>query len=106
MPKKSKKKISEMPRPTNNNLVKSLLILVILLIILDAVSLYFYYKPDLFSSSNNYSSDGPNCKDGTPYDECAKEKPYFCYQGELLKSAFSCGCPEGYEVNFQDCVKV
>jgi len=111
MPKKSKKKEKrnleiKVPEAENKkSLSKVLVILIIILIILDTTSLYVYYKPDLFSSDKE-NSDELKCSDGTPYDECTENKPYYCYQGELLKSAFNCGCPKGYDVDFQDCKKI
>jgi len=34
----------------------------------------------------------PICNDGTKNNECAKIKPYFCSNGNLIKNASFCGC--------------
>ena len=96
--------------------VKVLVILVIILLIIDVLSLYLYYKPDLSGFTDFFkfksakaieeSNNSKQCKDGTFYDNCSKNKPYYCYNGELLKKAANCGCPKGYNVDFQDCKKI
>ena len=35
------------------------------------------------------------CSDGTTYNECSDEKPFFCDKGELIKNCSVCDCPEG-----------
>ncbi len=35
------------------------------------------------------------CGDGTPYDTCSLQKPYFCSNGVLVRDAVSCGCFDG-----------
>lgn len=95
--------------------IRALVILIIILLIIDIGSLYFYYKPDLsgfFKSStgniidnNDFEKTG-KCSDGTVSNTCSKNKPYFCYEGDLIKKAATCGCPSGYKVSFQDCMKV
>ncbi|MDD5193273.1 MAG: hypothetical protein PHF67_01680 [Candidatus Nanoarchaeia archaeon] len=93
--------------------VRVLVILVIILLIIDCLSLYLYYKPDLsdiFKFRSGGTIGSPNssnkCQDGTAYDNCSKDKPLYCYNGELIKKAATCGCPSGYKVDFQDCKKV
>ena len=95
---------------------KILVFLIIIILIVDLLSLYFYYKPNVnlnFISSlkSRISSTYKDitkskCKDGTLSDTCSNDKPYYCYNGELLKKAATCGCPSGYNVNFQDCKKI
>lgn len=93
--------------------VKILIALIIIVIIIDVASLIYYFKP--FSNLSNFNSSETDslenynlsrCEDGTPEESCSKEKPYFCYKGQLLKKAYTCGCPLGYKVNFQDCKKI
>lgn len=118
--KKIKKEevVSEKEKKPKNKFVKILVILVILLLIIDIVSLVVYYKPDFsnlvrFNFGNNASS-GSNgtgnfngkCSDGTKESECSKNKPYFCYNGELVLNAPFCGCPNGYVMDFRSCRKV
>jgi len=103
------------------NYVRTLIILVIIILIVDGVSFFLYSKPDLsglikfnygnktvssVKNSTRISSSIPeSCSDGTLNRECSKTKPYFCYDGNLIKSGYGCGCPEGYVLDFQDCVK-
>lgn len=108
--------------------VKVLVTLVVILLVVDIVSIFGYYKPDLnikFVTISNASSKSTGvsgqkgtqisttkksttpgkCEDGTVEGSCSKDKPYYCYNGELLKKAATCGCPTGYKLAFQDCVK-
>ena len=94
--------------------VKLLVFLIIILLIIDIFSLYFYYNPDLskfkdfFKFNAGKSANGSNgkCADGTNYGSCSKNKPLYCYNGELIKKAATCGCPSGYKVDFQDCKEI
>ena len=95
------------PKKTPHKPFKLLIFLIILVVILDATAIFMYYKPNLLHASNSQTEikEG-QCEDSTPYNECSKNKPYFCYNGELLEKAFTCGCPPGYRINFQNCKKV
>jgi 2'-5' RNA ligase/predicted nucleic acid binding AN1-type Zn finger protein len=44
-----------------------------------------------------------NCTDGTFYSYCSKDKPYYCFNGTLIKNATICGCPYDYGVKENDC---
>ncbi len=95
----------------NKKYLRVLVLLIVIIILVDAVSLIAYYKPDLsglikFNIPNNDSANSGECSDGTLEGSCSKNKPFFCYEGELLKNAKICGCPESYELDFQDCVRV
>jgi len=87
-----------------------LVILLIILLVIDIITLYFF-RPDLFNFLKfqpkviEVDKEVLRCSDGTPYDSCSKNKPYYCHNGELLKKAYTCGCPEGYITDFQDCKK-
>ncbi len=35
----------------------------------------------------------PTCGDGTFYDTCSLDKPYYCDNGVLMENASTCGCP-------------
>ncbi len=105
--------MEQKPNNEKKSPVKTLVILIILILLVDAIFLFAYLKPDLKTTLSNFFKprvvDNPSslkCNDGTPYNSCAKNKPYYCYNGELLKSAYNCGCPEGYKVAFQDCKKI
>jgi len=121
MNKKSRKEAHEksIRRKQNSRYFKILIVLVILLILLDIISVVAYYKPNIsslikFNSSNNHNNTVGNsnnasgsgkCNDGTPEGTCSKTKPMFCYSGNLVKKASSCGCPAGFVKDFQDCVE-
>ncbi len=40
------------------------------------------------------------CGDGTPYDSCSIDKPYFCDEGVLVENATRCGCPSSENFDF------
>jgi len=88
--------------------VKTLIVLVLIVLVLDGVSLFFYYNPSFFKTNGFVVNDGSNlsgeCSDGTPFESCSKEKPYYCSGGQLVKAGFTCGCPEGYRLDFQNCI--
>lgn len=44
------------------------------------------------------------CGDGTPYDSCSKDKPYYCENGQLIEKASFCGCPEFLIENQEKCI--
>lgn len=73
-----------------------------LLIILIVLGVWYgFYK-----TASNEISNLPHCSDNTLYDKCSKEKPLYCYNGNLTKKAATCGCPKGYTVEFQDCREI
>src|SRR3989344_3664011 len=83
-----------------------LFILIILLIIVDGIALFVYIQPDFtfFNSTNTNTSNV--CVDQTPFDQCSKNQPKYCYNGELVDKAFTCGCPQVYTIEFQSCKKL
>jgi len=109
------------PKKEKSGYFKILIILIIILVVLDAISLIAYYKPNLsgfikFNNSNSSNSSNSSissnkslattkCSDGTLEETCSKTKPMYCYNGNLVKKAYDCGCPSGYSREFQDCVK-
>jgi len=44
-------------------------------------------KPNIFSTVIL------KCNDGTPYNQCSSNKPFYCFNGTLIKNISSCGCP-------------
>jgi len=46
------------------------------------------------------------CSDGTPYNKCSKNKPYFCDNGTLILRASICGCPADYRVVQDQCEEI
>lgn len=107
----------------SNNYLWILIILVVLVILIDVITVFAYYKPSISlpkvavstiylpsficrcnaASSAATGAGGKVCSDGTAIGSCSTNKPYYCYNGELLKSAHACGCPTGYVQDFQDC---
>jgi predicted nucleic acid binding AN1-type Zn finger protein len=49
---------------------------------------------------------GLNCSDGTYYNHCSEEKPYFCNNGTLIEKATRCGCPYDYRPDNETCEKI
>lgn len=45
------------------------------------------------------------CTDGTPYGQCSPNKPKYCDNGNLIEKASLCGCPLGYEILDNHCIK-
>jgi len=50
------------------------------------------------------SSPSNTCSDGTIYNECSSNKPFFCNNGQLVEKASQCGCPTGKEVQVDNCI--
>jgi hypothetical protein len=44
--------------------------------------------------SNVRISTVQTCGDGSFYNTCSLDKPYFCYRGILTENVLSCGCPK------------
>jgi len=44
------------------------------------------------------------CGDGSFYNTCSLNKPYFCKQGILLEKASTCGCEQGMKKQGERCV--
>jgi hypothetical protein len=103
------------PKKEKSGYAKFLVILIIILVVIDVISLIAYFQPDFskvvkFSNSNsslpaNKSTIKTKCSDGTALNSCSKNKPSYCYQGDLVSKANLCGCPSGYTLDFQSCVK-
>lgn len=47
-----------------------------------------------------------NCTDGTFYSQCSADKPYYCFNGTLIKNSTFCGCPYDYKIKGNDCEKI
>ncbi len=45
----------------------------------------------------------PSCGDGTFYNECSKNKPYFCSNGTLIEKASVCNCSSGLFLSGDSC---
>ncbi len=88
--------------------VIALVILIIILLVIDLLVLFVYFVPfNLNSNGNSVKTiDKEQCSDGTLNEHCSKEKPNYCLNGELVENPYICGCPEGYERDFQSCRKI
>ncbi len=121
-PPKEPQPVTVVQQPTEHvehpkkNYLKTLVTLIIILIIIDLIFLFWYFKPDIKTNLSNFfkpkvvadtaDQNGLKCNDGTVNGACSKNKPLYCYSGELIKKAATCGCPEGYKVDFQSCKKI
>ena len=61
----------------------------------------FILIPIIFQGSSKLSL--MICGDGTFYDTCSLDKPYYCSEGILIESASVCGCPEGFIKSGDSC---
>lgn len=71
------------------NLFNILLIVVFIGVFLIA---YFYFLEE------------PVCGDGTLYDTCSVNQPYFCENGTLVEKASVCGCSENLTLEGNSCI--
>ena len=70
----------------NSNL-KYILILLLILIVFSFVAI-------VIASSERKLEEIPVCGDGTFYETCSIDKPYYCDNGILIEKASFCGCPK------------
>lgn len=47
-----------------------------------------------------------NCTDGTYYNQCSSNQPFYCFNGTLVKNSTTCGCPYDYKAKGDDCEKI
>lgn len=86
--------------PSSNRRLKLFLFSFILIIILGIIIILIF----IASTSNPSVSAVPTCGDGTFYNTCSLDKPYFCYTGILTENVLSCGCPDILTRQGLDCV--
>ncbi|MBR9704018.1 hypothetical protein GOV12_01295 [Candidatus Pacearchaeota archaeon] len=111
-----KKEVKSVTSSDNRRHLRTLIILIVIVLVIDVLSLLFYFGADLsdlFTTNIGNDSDiiddvngndnGLKCEDGTPFNSCSEDKPYYCYQGQLVKKAVDCGCPLGKSRDFQNC---
>jgi hypothetical protein len=111
MEKAKKESLSEKQISMDRGALRTIILLIIILIVVDFFSIIVYLSMNNKINFNNSKSDNKvavsgECKDGTKYNECSINKPFFCYEGNLLRKAASCGCPPGYKPDFQECKKI
>ncbi|MCX6802475.1 MAG: C25 family cysteine peptidase [Candidatus Diapherotrites archaeon] len=57
-------------------------------------------------NETTHQCGAPQCKDGTIYNQCSTSKPQYCSNGTLINRCSYCGCPEGYNCNWDEtCAK-
>ncbi|MBD3362020.1 hypothetical protein GF358_04495 [Candidatus Woesearchaeota archaeon] len=56
------------------------------------------------SAVEEKSVDIRRCNDGTLYNECSVQKPYYCLDGNIIKKASVCGCPKNQIASYENCV--
>ena len=57
-----------------------------------------------FSYSNFFEKEKQICGDGTSYEKCSLNKPYYCFNGTLAEKASLCGCPEIFNEKDNSCI--
>ena len=62
----------------------------------------FEKEPTIVVKSLN-SSENIFCSDGAKDKECAKTRPYFCDNGELIENCRVCGCNNDFYCNNLTC---
>ena len=70
-------------------------IFVLIFLPLAAISMDDHENTDTQNTSINTMS----CNDGTLYNSCSINKPFFCLGGALMANCSLCGCATGYECN-------
>ncbi len=93
-------KEDEEERPVRK-FVNEFLLIFILVFVLLVVGLVGFY---LFEGSFFTGDNLPTCGDGTFYDSCSLNKPYYCDQGVLIEKASMCGCGPGFLKEGDFCV--
>ena len=78
-------------------------------LILTVIIIYFIFFYT-HCGSGKYMYDGEcipmvYCFDDTLSPQCSVNKPYRCIDGELIKSASVCGCPDGYSIDENSCTQ-
>jgi len=68
-----------------------ILIFFIIIFLLGFLILLIYYFKD------------KTCGDGTLYNECSLNQPYFCENGVLIEKAGVCSCPENFSIKEDSC---
>jgi hypothetical protein len=64
----------------------------------------FIFVWNYFSARYFDSKAIPTCGDGSFYDTCDLNKPYYCSEGVLTENASVCGCPAGMNKSGNSCI--
>jgi len=76
------------------------LLSVLILTILILFGFYFFINPQIIKVESFKTS----CGDGTLFNKCSSNKPYFCDKGLLIERASVCGCLEGFSILDDKCL--
>lgn len=90
------KKISSSEYFTNAILIGLLIVLILSVVIFGIV--YFIGSHLTKNEIKIYF-----CGDGTSYNQCSLNKPYFCKSDILYEKPSACGCPDGFKINGTIC---
>jgi hypothetical protein len=75
-------------------------ILIIIAAILVIFILYIIFIKNTFEKSTEIIK---TCNDGTFYDSCSLNKPYYCENGTLIERSSFCGCPKNWNIKENSC---
>jgi len=77
--------------------------LIFILVILAAISVFLI---STYPIDNKKTIAVPTCGDGTFYDTCSLDKPYYCSGGVLIENVLTCSCPAHLNRLGSSCVSV
>lgn len=66
------------------------------------VFFFIFFIPSYNSNLNMVTF--PKCGDGSFYNSCSLEKPYYCSNGSLIKNSSVCGCPNSFSKSDNSCI--
>lgn len=85
---------------------------IIIILVLGAAGFIYWglqsgeIQPFLQDIENIFIESVLNCTDGTLYNQCSGDKPYYCSNGTLIKNASACGCPSDYRARGNECERI
>ncbi len=86
--------------PSSNRNLKIFMFSLIGIIVIGIVAMIFFFTPQNNSNVLPIST----CGDGSFYNTCSLDKPYYCYRGILTENVLSCGCPDVLTRQGIDCI--
>tara|TARA_Y100000296_G_C5137692_1_gene239138 strand:+ start:156 stop:1205 length:1050 start_codon:yes stop_codon:yes gene_type:complete len=72
-----------------------------LILIFLITTIFFIF---VFFSTPKLSDETILCGDGTSYEECSLNKPYYCFNGTLIEKSSVCNCPEIFNEKDDSCI--
>ena len=88
------------PEKKKSSKIKSYMIYIIVIIVLILIIVYFaFFRLDIKIKSDKIL----RCADGTVYDSCSINKPFYCSNGTLISIPSICGCINGMIVAANEC---